>query len=224
MSNALTIVQDAPIGPVGSGRGNEEVGVEHVTIPRLKLLQKMSDEVDENHEKYVEGAKPGSWMNSITQELMPGAIYVINIKFTESFAVWKKRELGGGFLGSRKTLGEAQEILDAQDKPADFQLQHNHTHLLLLVDPNTGELSRPILMDFNSSKMSVSKKWNAQIATKGGDRFSSLWKLEPVGQTNKAGQKFFNLSASHAGFLTPELYAQAEAVYEQFADSAGIES
>lgn len=214
MSNALIVTTNN--APTGTGRGNEEVKVDSLTIPRLKLLQKMSDEVDKFHSEYVEGAEPGHFLNSLTKELHKGDLYVVNIKFTESFAVWKKRDLGGGLVGSRKTLAEAQEILDAQDKPADFQIQHNHSHLLLLANPETGEMGTPVIMDFNSSKMSVSKNWNTMINLKKGDRFSGLWKLSPVSQTSKAGQVYLNLKAEFVGWLTPELYAQAEATYEAF--------
>lgn len=201
----------------GQGRGNEDVKVDSLTIPRLKLLQKMSDEVDKFHASYIEGAEPGHFLNSLTDELHRGAIYVINVKFTESFAVWKKRELGGGLVRSCKSLSEAQEVLDLQDKPADFQLQHNHSHLLLLKDPATGALGKPVLMDFNSSKMSVSKNWNTMINTKGGDRFCGLWKLSPVNQTNKAGQIYLNLRVDFEGFALEDDYKAAEAVYEAFA-------
>lgn len=212
--NALVTTQNAP---VGTGRGNEEVKVDSLTIPRIKLLQKMSDEVDEHHSEHVPGAKPGYFLNNLTKELYTGELYVVNVKFTESFAVWKKRELGGGLVGSRKTLDEAQAILDAQDKPNDFQIQHNHSHLLLLGNPETGELSEPVLMDFNSSKMSVSKNWNTMINLKKGDRFSGLWKLSPVSQTSKAGQVYLNLKVDFVGWLPEEQYKQAEAVYEAFA-------
>jgi len=214
MSNAL--VSTNASAPVGSGRGNEEVGVDALTIPRIKLLQKMSDEVDKFHAEHVAGAEPGHFLNSISKELHKDGLYVLNIKFTESFAVWKKRELGGGLVRSCKTLFEAQEILDAQDKPDDFQIQHNHSHLLLLKDPETGALSKPVLMDFNSSKMSVSKNWNTMINTKEGDRFSHLWKLVPVNATNRAGQIYLNLKVEYVGVALPDDYAAAEAVYEAF--------
>jgi hypothetical protein len=215
MTNALVTTSSS--SAVGTGRGNEEVKVDSLTIPRVKLLQKMSDEVDEHHPAYVPGAKPGYFLNSLTKEIYKGDLYVVNIKFTESFAVWKKRDLGGGLIGSRKTLAEAQEILDAQDKPQDFQLQHNHSHLLLIGNPETGELSDPIIMDFNSSKMSVSKNWNTMINLKKGDRFSGLWKLSAVSQTSKAGQVYLNLKADFVGWLPPEQYKLAEATYEAFA-------
>lgn len=213
MSNALVTTDTAPRG---TGRGNEEVKVDSLTIPRLKLLQKMSDEVDKFHSEYVEGAEPGHFLNSLTGELHKDGLYVLNVKFTETYAVWKKRDLGGGLVRSCKTLEEAQGVVDEQEKPQEYQIQHNHSHLLMLKDPETGELSKPVLMDFNSSKMSVSKKWNTLINTKGGDRFAGLWKISPVNQTNRAGQIYLNVDVSFVGWAMDDDYKAAETVYDAF--------
>ena len=51
----------------GAGRGNENVG-QNVQIPRIKLLQKMSNEVDKHHGSYVEGCEPGHMVNTLTNQ------------------------------------------------------------------------------------------------------------------------------------------------------------
>ena len=217
--NEVALVQtgdNVPAHAAAAGRGNEEVGVDNLAIPRLKLLQKMNDEVDENHPNHVPGAKAGMFMNSLTKELYEDGVYVINVKFTESYSVWKKRELGGGFAGVRDTLAEAQAIIDEQSNPAEYSISHSHDHLLLIKDATTGEVSKPIIMGFASSKLSVSKRWNSVISMKGGDRFSGLWKLKPVSQTNRANQPFFNLEPEFVGWCMDEDYKAAEAVYESF--------
>ena len=78
MAKALALVaKDLPAHVQnGSGLGNENVG-NNVTIPRIKLLQKMSDEVDKYSEKHVEGAEPGVFINSLTTSF-PMAIIVNN--------------------------------------------------------------------------------------------------------------------------------------------------
>ena len=38
---------------LGSALGNENVSSEHLSVPRVKQLQKMSNEVDENHSDYM---------------------------------------------------------------------------------------------------------------------------------------------------------------------------
>lgn len=199
-----------------TGRGNEEVSANHLTIPRIKLLQKMSDEVDRHHANYVPGAQDGHFLNSLTGQNYQDELYVISIKFKEEYAVWKKRDAGGGLLGSFKTEQEARTAIAAQEKPGDYDISQTHSHLLLIKNPETGELSKPVLMDFASSKLRVSRNWNSQIDIKGGDRFSSLWKLSSVAAKAKNGAQFMNLEVENMGWLTEEDYRIAENYYNQF--------
>ena len=96
MSNALAIAEDKVPAHIskGTGRGNEEVTTNQLTIPRVKLLQKMSDEVDKHHPNYIEGAEDGHFLNSLTKEIYGDEIYVLNVKFKDEYVVWRKREAG----------------------------------------------------------------------------------------------------------------------------------
>lgn len=220
MANAaLAIIDDTVPAHItkGKGRGNEDVTADHLTIPRIKLLQKMSDEVDRHHPNYIDGANDGDFMNSLTREIYGQEIYVVSIKFKDEHVVWRKREAGGGLLGSFGTFKEAQAAVQAEDKPEDYDINQTHSHILLLKDPETGELSRPAIMDFSSSKLRVSKNWNAQILNKGGDRFAGLWKLKAVSVSNSSGKSWMNLEAGFVGWTTKEDYKVAEGYYESFA-------
>lgn len=202
----------------GSGRGNEEVQAQHLQIPRIKLLQKMSDEIDRHHPNFIQGAKDGDFMNSLTREVYGDSIYVIPVKFKEEFVVWRKREAGGGLLGSFKTEGEADAaIANSGEKREDFDITQSHSHILLVKNPETGELSPPNIMDFSSSKLRVSRSWNSQISLKGGDRFAGLWKLSAIAVKNKAGAQYMSLGVEFVGWATKEDYLAAEGYYDGFA-------
>jgi len=216
---ALAITDDKLPAHVakGTGRGNEDVTADQLTIPRLKLLQKMNDEVDKHHGNYVEGAEVGDFMNSLTKELFGTEVYVISIKFKDEYVIWRKREAGGGYLGSFSSMADAQERIAQEEKPDDYDINQTHSHIMLIKNPKTGELSTPIIMDFASSKLRVSRNWNTQINMKGGDRFAGLWKLSSVQTENKAGATFMNLDASFVGWAQEADYKVAEEIYEQFA-------
>lgn len=201
----------------GSGLGNEQVGVEHLAIPRLKLLQKMSDEVDRHHENYVEGAQDGDFINSLDKSLYGTSLVVVNLKFSDDFVVWKKREKGGGFLGNFSTQAEAQAAIDEQEDPDHYDITQTHSHLLVMLDETTGQMSKPIIMDMSSSKLRVSRTWNSQINMKGGDRFSGVWRLNSKQTQNRAGNSFANVDVSWMGWATDEIYDQCKAIYEAFA-------
>jgi hypothetical protein len=217
MSNAIALVSSNVPAHVmqGTGLGNENVG-QNVTIPRVKLLQKMSDEVDKYNSKYIQGAEPGHFLNSLTGQNYGEELYVINLLFRNEFVVWRNRDSGGGILGSFNSLTEAQEAIKSQDKPQDYTITDTHSHVLLIKNPETGELDRtPVIMDFSSSKMRISRNWNSVIGLKGGNRFSGLWKLKSVSVTNKAGAQFMNLEADFVGWATEEDYEYAKSVYGQ---------
>jgi len=198
------------------GLGNENVGSEHLQTPRVKLLQQMNSEVDENNDAYIEGAKPGDLLNTVSNEIYGKEIYVINIHFTEDFVVWRKREKGGGLVSSFSLRAEADETVNNQEGSSDdYEIIQTQSHLLLRKDAKTGELdTTPFLIDFAASKLRVSREWNTQIAQLGGDRFSALWKLASVKTQNRAGQSFQNLNVMRQGWVTEEDYIRAKQIYE----------
>ena len=215
-TNVQLVSKDVPAHVVkGTGLGNEEVGKEHLQTPRVKLIQTMSNEVDKNHSEYIENLSPGDFLNSVTKENYGTEMYVLNVKFTEDFVVWKKREIGGGLLGNFKSLAEATDYLNSNDLDVDqHDIIQTQSHLLMQKDPSTGELGIPFIMDFASSKLRVSRSWNSQIQTKGGDRFASLWKMKSVQTANKVGQKFMNLTVEFEGWGTEDYDLEAKKLYE----------
>ena len=215
--NAISLVSNTMPAHVkeASGLGNENVTAEHLQTPRVKLLQQMNSEVDPNHDAHIKGAKPGDFINSIDDTNYGTELYVINVHFKEDFVLWRKRESGGGLVGTYASQEAALDHLAKEGlKAEDHEIIQTQSHLLLRKDPETGELDKtPFLMDFASSKLRVSREWNTQIGQLGGDRFSALWKLSSLQTQNKAAQKFYNLSAANQGWVTEEDYEYAKEVY-----------
>ena len=177
-----------------AGLGNENVSAEHLQTPRVKLLQQLNNEVDENHNDYIEGTKPGDLINTVTRENYGKELYVINVFFKEDFVLWKKRESGGGLVGTYPSQEAALSYLEQEGlKAEDHEIIQTQSHVLLRKDEKTGDLLQtPFIMDFASSKLRVSKEWNTQIGQMGGDRFAGLWKLTSLQTQNRSAQKFYN--------------------------------
>ena len=217
--NDLSIVSSEVPAHVkqGSGLGNENITSDHLQTPRIKQLQQLSNEVDENHSEYIEGAKVGDFINTVTRENYGNELFVVNTHFREEFVVWVKREKGGGLVGSYPTQSEAIAALEAEGKIVDdHEITQTQTHTLLRVDETTGEIADiPFLFDCSSSKLRVSREWNTQIMKLGGDRFASLWKLASVQTANRAGQKFMNISVSNVGWLKEDAYAFAKSFFQK---------
>mgnify|MGYP004098259993 CR=1 FL=1 len=70
MSNDISIVTSNMPAHVknGTNLGNENIASEHLSTPRLKQLQQLSNEVDEQHSEYIDGAKVGDFINTVTKE------------------------------------------------------------------------------------------------------------------------------------------------------------
>ena len=114
----------------GPGRGNENVG-QNVQIPRVKLLQKMSNEVDKHHAAYVEGCEPGHLVNTLTNHNYGNDLYCISLHFKTEFVVWRKLEAGGGYGGAFASQADADAYVASQDKPEEYDINETHAHIIL---------------------------------------------------------------------------------------------
>ena len=216
MSNDISVVTSKVPAHVkeGSKLGNENVSSEHISVPRVKLLQKMNNEVDPNHSEYIENAKEGDFINTVTGENYGSSMYVVNVHFKEEFVVWKKREKGGGLIGNFLTRKEAEEYLTDNGLEADeYDITQTQIHTLLRLDDETSEVSDiPFLFDCASSKLKVSREWNTKIMKEGGDRLSYLWKMSSVPQSNAKGS-WVNIDIGGVDWLKDEIYEQVKSFY-----------
>mgnify|MGYP003123016548 FL=1 len=219
MSSDISIVTSKMPAHIqeGSAMGNENVTSEHISVPRVKLLQKMNHEVDPNHSEYVEGAKEGDFINTVTGENYGSSLVVVNTHFKEEYVIWRKRTEGGGLVGNFTARAEAEKYLEDNGLDADkHDITQTHIHTLLRMDEKTQEISDiPFLFDCASSKLKVSRDWNVQLLKLGGNvnRFSYMWRMSSVPQSNAKGS-WVNIDIEPVGWLKAEAYGQVEAFYK----------
>jgi len=184
-------------------------------VPRVKLLQKMNNEVDKNHSEYIDGAQEGDFINTVTGENYGSSMYVVNVHFKEEYVVWRKRTEGGGLVGNFTTRKEAEDYLEDNGlKIEEHDITQTQIHTLLRLDEKTAEISDiPFLFDCASSKLKVSREWNTKIMKQGGDRFSYLWKMSSVPQSNAKGS-WVNIDISGVDWLKDDIYNNVKAFYE----------
>lgn len=209
-----------------STQGNEAVGSEDVQVPRMKLAQFISDEVKRGDPSHIDGCEAGDYFHSVTRKLFGNEIYVINVFYKMMYNVWKDRKnQGGGLVGSYETKMEAEEARNEAatiariplDNPKEieenFQLKPTGVHYLLLIDPETLEVS-PIIFDMDSSKLPVSKKWNTTITNLKGERYSHIWKLTSFLDTNDRNEDYYNVVFEDQGFANADLFEEAKIAYD----------
>jgi hypothetical protein len=113
--------------------GNENVSVEDMALPYISILQALSPQIEE-----VEGAKAGMFFNSITQEVSE-SLDVLNLYFSKSYAIFKKRTLGGGFNGNATNRVDAENMRkELPGDPEDYDIVETHSHTIYILD-ETGE-------------------------------------------------------------------------------------
>jgi hypothetical protein len=149
------------------------------------------------------------FLNTVNKHLTK-ELFVANLQYRRSFVVFKKRVLGGGFVGNFETEALARAHLAALGvNPVDYDVSESARHVLIQIDPKSGELLGPLVMDMASTGIMTSKLWNTRIDEVGGgklDRFASIWKLTTQLQTNNKGS-WHTLQLEFAGWANPAMNA-----------------
>lgn len=214
MSNKKEIV--APGGNLAkvdfgeySGAGMDNVTQADVQIPFLSLLQQLSPQVTEGDPKYIEGAKAGLLVNSVTNELIGKEAYFVPCCKDSVFVEWVPRDQGGGLVGIHDI---GSELVRACKEAAEdqFKLKTDEGHDLiethyvygLLIDGAEGRtMVTPIVIGFSSTKIKVYRsQLMTRIRTMKGNppMFAFRFKVTSVADKNKAGQPFHNFKIEPA--------------------------
>lgn len=215
-----------------SDRGNEDVSTEDLQVPRLKLIQAISDELKKNNPLYNPVAEAGDLLNSVTKELfkMETGLYVINLRFVKRWNVWRDRKYkGGGLCGSFATEAEAIQcrnelaqadglpMIDEEALAQYYEVLETPEHWCLQVDGDTLEMS-PIIIDMPKTKAKISRQWNTVIKQRPGDRFSTIWRVTSQEAQNGSGDDYHNYQFEPVMFVPDELFKKVEEAYENVND------
>ena len=215
-----------------AGSGLENIGADDVTIPRLKILQAMSPEVNKHDGKYVEGASTGDIINTVSSVLYndDNPMVVLPVAYKRLFLEWTPRESGGGLVAqhddanilsstTRNKMG--QDVLENGN-----YIQTSATHFVLVMDKNGGYDTAMISMA--GTQLKRSRTWNSMMASvkmKQGDKvftppsFSQKYQLGCVQESNDRGT-WFGWGITALGQVTENEMQYYQAAKE-FAEQVG---
>ena len=200
----------------GPARGAEEVTAQDLIIPRLEIIQALSPARKKNDPSYIEGAEEGMLFNNVTRQLYGTEVLVVPVYYTKQFLLWKDRKKSGGvngFRGAFPTQADAEAAVRAlPPEDADVEIADTAQHFCLLIN---GDAVEEIVLSMAKSKLKVSRRWNSLIRMNGNDSFSRVYRISGTTETNARNEEYYNLTVSNVGFVTPEIYRRAEALYEQ---------
>jgi len=194
------------------GRGQENVGVEDIAIPRIVMLQDLSPQVKKNKPEYVEGAEPGKFLNTVTNEVYDD-LTICPVYFRKEYILWKDRESGGGFYGSFPTKGSAEKAQVEEGLEMDGEVVDTAQQFVLIVKEDGIEEA---VMSFSKGLMGASRQLNSLVKMSGGDRFARLYKALPKEVQGQKGD-YWSVQFQPLGWAPEEVYLKAEKVYEAIA-------
>lgn len=144
-----------------AGKGLENIGKDDTKIPFLRVLQGLSPQLQDGDPAYVDEAKPGMLMNSVTLECYPGSegCLVIPVHYEKVYIEWKTREGGGGFVAQHMSKEAAEEALEEDGHEGNDIVDTAHHYCLIRSEVD--EIWLPVVLPCKSTFLSASRGWNA---------------------------------------------------------------
>jgi hypothetical protein len=214
-------------------------------IPRIKLMQKVSPEIEE-----FEGAKPGEFWHSILNESMGTELVGIPIVMRKTQVLWAPRGDDRGILArSRDAIhweppeGEfrvkfkmnpkeyvwklaptvAESGLDKFGSSRDDDPQSppaaSLTYEILWLFPERMDLGPSIILNSRGS-VKVCQRLLSLIDAKPVDHFYQLYSIKSMVDKGGDNNTFFNYSYSSLGYADESDGEIARSMYEQYKDIA----
>lgn len=199
-------------GYENDNRGSEEVGADDLVIPRIELVQGLSKARKKNDPEYIEGAEEGMFYNNVTRELYGTSIVICPVLFRKEWLLWRDADLGGGFGGAFPDQASADTAMYATEKPEEWEVVDTNQHfVILLKEDGTREEA---VISMAKTKAKASRLLNSLVRINGGPRFSRLYTVEGVSDTNKANQEYYTLKVTNKSFVDEGTFNYAQDVYE----------
>jgi hypothetical protein len=205
-----------------AGLGMEGADKSSFAIPFLSILQGLSPQLET-----VDGAKPGLFINSITNEVFK-EVLVIPCAFQRRFLRWATRSEGGGYKGEYNPVDIETGKIAGVSTNAEGRLMLENDELkdtrnhFVLMQTESGAWTGALL-SLSSTQIKKSKRWmslilgiemrNAQGKPFNPPSFSHVYKLSAVKEENSKGS-WWGLQVEKVEPVgDAELYAKAKAFH-----------
>ena len=184
-----------------SGFGNLDL-TRDLAIPYINILQSNSPQLNPSKAEHIEGAKPGQFFNTVTQEVT-NEINVVPVFYQLKYVEWKPREQGGGFVeGHDASSGILSHT--KRDPMTNKDVLQNGNYIAttayhyVLVQGTDGAWSQAVV-SMTSTQLKKSRRWNSLMLSqkiKGPSgmftppTYATVYKLTTVSESNDRGSWF----------------------------------
>ena len=218
--NSAMLLQDA-------GAGQEKMSQEDMMIPRLSILQQMSDQVNKANGGYVPGAEPGMILDNVANKAINGekGIEVVPISYRRAHIEWKKDR--GGLVAVHGSDEKVLEKCSRGDKGEYFTDEGNEIvitgeYFVFLIDDDG---YTPAVLSMSKSQFKKARTWNTMMNRLMIDAdgqvinpamFWTSYQLTTVPEKNDQGSWFgwsfkMNHDAKSGGII--QNHSQGEEIY-----------
>jgi hypothetical protein len=211
-----------------AGQGFENTDADSYSIPFLQALQALSPQVDESDGAYVDGAKQGMIINTVSNELFTheDGVVVLPVHFDRSFIEWVPRNQGGGFVAAH-SVEDGKELATSGEReggavklPNGNQLVDTRQHYVLIIREDGS--TEPAMISMSSTQIRKSRDWMTQmrnLKAKAPDgtlftppTFAYKYRLTTVKESNDQGS-WWGWSIKPEGWVDDaSLYHQAKSL------------
>lgn len=228
-----------------AGQGTEKLGVADMEVPRIKLLQGTSQEVEDH-----EAAKPGLFWHSMANVSLGKEVEIIPVYIDMRAILWRPRDDGGGILArsddfihwsppnarfkvniARKSTPAnyvewvtkptvaASGLLDwGSFDPKDPASQPAATKMynMVVMCPAFPELP-PAVVTLQRAAIKPARKFMGKLKMARAPSYGMVFSMESLVDINTNGEKFQQYNFVPKGFLqNAEMFEQAKDLYEAF--------
>lgn len=171
--------------------GFENLDSTDFVVPFLRILQKLSPQVDPDAPEHVKGAKPGMFFNTVNNKLYGNVLELIPITFKKVWLEWLPER--GGLVNRHKPYSIKVDTSHFTKWTVQGGVNIISECLLfycLIIDHIE---DGPIVFSLSSTGIKHGKNWNTQImmtrlpSGKRAPYFSSVWELTVIKNENNQG-------------------------------------
>lgn len=229
------------------GKGAENIDRADLEVPRLKLMQGLSPELD-----LFDNLKPGMFFHTANEFVFDKPILVVPIFTDKRYLLWNPRDNGGGILARaddavhwQPANTEFKVKLDKKDggdevtwktadtvaasgladwgsmNPKDTRSPPAATLMFnyLFAFPEYPDLM-PAVFSFQRTSVGVGRKLNTKVKTSRAPMFGTIFQLSSVDDSNAVSQKFKAPQITAMGLLKDsKLYAEYKKMHEAFSNT-----
>lgn len=185
---------------------SEEFGLdatqEEIILPRINLLQNLSDAVTKGNPKKIEGAEAGDLLEVVTETIYKGEIgfLFIPVKMFVSYIEWEGEPKGkivnnygadATFYIQQKNAGKINTNGKIIGTAPNRTIEKNINYYGYILNEKNNEIS-PVWIPFRKTQVKIAQKFNTMILSKKLDGknlppFSYIYRIFSVLEQNEKG-------------------------------------